>query len=247
MNNQEAMVQRIKQQYPPGTRIRLDYMRDPYAPVEPGTMGTVDIVDDAGQIHMSWDNGRTLAVIPGEDSFTVIRQELQPMKLYMPLHGDIYERNRYGDLVEYPDELEGQYLTEYQDAILAAMVKNRLPEEQERGLMHWYGETDSVNDKVSSAVFSVEEHNGTLYGTVECLLSAELTPDEMEDFKEYISGQASDAWGEGFEQRNIRLPDSSVLNVHLWDSGSDWSIMTEEEFQSSHGQEYGGMHYGQQM
>ena len=40
-----------------------------------GTEGTVDMVDDIGQIHMKWDNGRTLALVPGEDSFSVIRQE----------------------------------------------------------------------------------------------------------------------------------------------------------------------------
>ena len=28
-----------------------------------------------GQIHMKWDNGRTLALVPGEDSFSVIHQE----------------------------------------------------------------------------------------------------------------------------------------------------------------------------
>lgn len=68
-------VQRIKDQYPPGTRIRLNSMSDPWSPVPEGTEGTVDMVDDIGQIHMKWDNGRTLALVPGEDSFSVIHQE----------------------------------------------------------------------------------------------------------------------------------------------------------------------------
>lgn len=68
-------VQRIKEQYPAGTRIRLNSMSDPWSPVPEGTEGTVDMVDDIGQIHMKWDNGRTLALVPGEDSFSVIRQE----------------------------------------------------------------------------------------------------------------------------------------------------------------------------
>ena len=63
------MVKFIKEQYPPGTRIRLNSMHDPYAPITPGTEGIVDLVDDAGSIHMKWDNGRTLAIVPGEDSF----------------------------------------------------------------------------------------------------------------------------------------------------------------------------------
>lgn len=70
-------VQRIKEQYPKGTRIRLVGMDDPYAPILPGTEGTVNFVDDAGQIHMKWDNGRGLALIPGEDSFSVISRPEQ--------------------------------------------------------------------------------------------------------------------------------------------------------------------------
>jgi len=66
-------VQRIKDQYPPGTRIRLNYMDDPQA-VPAGTEGTVQAVDDAGQLLMQWDNGRSLSLIPGEDSFCVIEQ-----------------------------------------------------------------------------------------------------------------------------------------------------------------------------
>ncbi len=66
---------RIQSQYPEGTRIYLENMNDPHAPVPPGTRGTVDFVDDAGQIHMKWDNGRTLAIVPSEDSFRKLTEE----------------------------------------------------------------------------------------------------------------------------------------------------------------------------
>ena len=91
------MVNFIKEQYPPGTRIRLNAMDDPYAPILPGTEGEVDFVDDAGQLHMKWDNGRTLPLAPGEDSFTVLPPKLTTLKLYMPLTADLYERNEYGE------------------------------------------------------------------------------------------------------------------------------------------------------
>lgn len=64
-----------KQQYPKGTRIELNHMNDPHAPVPPGTRGTVMFVDDIGQIHMQWDNGRTLALVPNEDSFRKLTPE----------------------------------------------------------------------------------------------------------------------------------------------------------------------------
>ena len=68
-------IQRTKQLYPPGTRIVLGEMSDPYSPVPPGTRGTVQAVDDMGTVHPVWDNGRTLGVIPGEDSFRKLTQE----------------------------------------------------------------------------------------------------------------------------------------------------------------------------
>lgn len=76
-NSEQQRVAMIQLNYPPGTRLVLEYMDDPYAPVESGTRGSVQAVDDAGQIHMAWDNGRTLAVIPGLDTF----RKLTPQEL----------------------------------------------------------------------------------------------------------------------------------------------------------------------
>lgn len=67
--SEQYRIEQIKQEYPPGTRLELQEMDDPHAPVQPGTRGTVAVVDDLGSIHMDWDNGRTLAVIPGVDQF----------------------------------------------------------------------------------------------------------------------------------------------------------------------------------
>ena len=67
-------VKRLKETYPPGTRLELLHMDDPYHPVPDGTKGTVKHVDDDGQLHMMWDNGRTLALIPGEDRFRKLTQ-----------------------------------------------------------------------------------------------------------------------------------------------------------------------------
>lgn len=73
--NMSRYAERMQNQYPEGTRLLLNSMNDPYAPVPPGTRGTVDFVDDAGQIHMKWDNGRTLAIVPSEDDFRKLTDE----------------------------------------------------------------------------------------------------------------------------------------------------------------------------
>lgn len=47
-------VEAIKAAYPAGTKVVLNMMDDPCAPVPPGTEGIVEGVDDAGQIMMKW-------------------------------------------------------------------------------------------------------------------------------------------------------------------------------------------------
>lgn len=64
----------LRKMYPPGTRIQLDRMDDEYA-VPSGTIGTVQLVDDACNIHVAWDNGRGLSLIPGEDLFHIVEEE----------------------------------------------------------------------------------------------------------------------------------------------------------------------------
>ena len=46
-------------------------MTDPQAP-PPGTVGKVQFVDDIGDIHVAWQNGSSLALIPGVDAFEVL-------------------------------------------------------------------------------------------------------------------------------------------------------------------------------
>lgn len=68
-NMNYSRIQQLKEQYPPGTRIQLDHMGKDPNPISNGTKGTVDLVDDIGTVHCTFDNGRHLGLCMGEDSF----------------------------------------------------------------------------------------------------------------------------------------------------------------------------------
>ncbi len=70
---ENSKIEQIKKMYPEGTKIKLNYMKDNYNPVPSGTQGIVDHVDDAGQIHVKWENGSSLALIYDEDDFEKIK------------------------------------------------------------------------------------------------------------------------------------------------------------------------------
>lgn len=68
----EQQLKALRERYPAGTLIRLIHMKDPYAPIPPGTAGEVQMIDDGGNINMLWENGRTLSLIESVDVFEVI-------------------------------------------------------------------------------------------------------------------------------------------------------------------------------
>ena len=76
----EKLVQCMKETYPTGTRITLDHMGDDPRPIPDGTKGVVNHVDDMGTVHCTFENGRCLGLIPGEDTFhkELERKQMRP-------------------------------------------------------------------------------------------------------------------------------------------------------------------------
>ena len=71
----EQLAKQYKALYPKGTRIELQMMGSDPRPIEPGTRGTIDHVDDLGTIHCTFDNGRRLGIIPEEDVFRKLTED----------------------------------------------------------------------------------------------------------------------------------------------------------------------------
>ena len=67
-------VERLRRQYPAGTRIELLSMDDPQAPPE-GTRGTVLAVDDIASLIVAWDNGSSLNVAYGVDQVRILQEK----------------------------------------------------------------------------------------------------------------------------------------------------------------------------
>lgn len=68
----EQKLAELRDKYPNGTRVKLLKTMDDMQPIKAGEIGEVDYIDDAGSIHMLWDNGSTLALIEEVDLFEIV-------------------------------------------------------------------------------------------------------------------------------------------------------------------------------
>lgn len=104
-------VEKLREMYPEGTKIILQEMQGesqmPY-----GLKGTVTHVDDAGQIHMRWENRSTLALDVEVDTFQKVEAKEKISVIFV-------EPNKYPKMIEIEDTLEamqeivGGYIEEY--------------------------------------------------------------------------------------------------------------------------------------
>ena len=139
------------------------------------------------------------------------------MKFYSPLTADFfpndpdYEEEFYDEYEGYPQD--GHELLEYETAIRDAVENDT--RDFGGDLMQYYRDEDSVRCKVVTAIPSVEAHGNKLCGCLTVELKEPLLNDEQTILCNYITGQYSDGWGEGFEQHEISVGDGK-LYVHFW-------------------------------
>ena len=146
MNFDRNKVERVRRQYPVGTRIQLHSLCNNERDMPPGLCGTVVGVDDQPSLLMKWDNGRSLSLMPFEDSFTVIQNEQQATpdeQLYEKL---CQEQAAFRDeLLALPPEQILYKAWEYlvREDILLAMEYNELDDVHAQALLDL---PDSMSD-----------------------------------------------------------------------------------------------------
>ena len=116
-----------------------------------------------------------------------------------------------------PDEFSGFELADYEESIQSAITASLKGSGGD--LMPYFSEkrNPGVKAKVLSAIPSVELRDGELMGCTTVRLKEPLDKAEMSALQEYLLGQFSDGWGEGFEQREIQTADGA-LYVHFWEA-----------------------------
>ena len=67
MRMRPEVLEKLRKDFTPGTKVVLEEMSDPYRNMPEGLKGTVMHVDDAGGIHIQWENGSSLAALYGID------------------------------------------------------------------------------------------------------------------------------------------------------------------------------------
>lgn len=65
-------IERLKRKYLEGTRIELIHINDDYCKLKKGDKGTVEFVDDIGQIHVQFDDSIIIGLNIEEDTFVII-------------------------------------------------------------------------------------------------------------------------------------------------------------------------------
>ena len=167
-----------------------------------------------------------------------LEKEMSQLKLYMPLLAETSFSDDYGN--EHERIMDSSELCEYESAIKKAI--DRYDEDMNsRGLMEYYNLPDTVNAKADRVSFDVEIIDNELMGVADITLNAPLNSTELFLLKSYIEGQASDGWGEGFEQREISGDDFGFY-VSFWQAG-DWELKSIDELGHKQNQELsmGGM------
>lgn len=159
----EKEVETLRKEYPTGTRVECHNMADPYHPIPSGTKGTVEYVDDAGTIHVHWDNGSGLGLMPFEDSFGKVKEN---NKITFLKRLDLDNERKFENINELSEFLLYQYPKEeffydgdYKNEILIIKRKEDISSIEYGDCNYSYilAGTDEQKEQIENLLETVEE------------------------------------------------------------------------------------------
>lgn len=150
-----------------------------------------------------------------------IRSHTKEIKLYCPLivKGELSSLYNGDDQFELSD-----------DDVLRCKkdIEENLSKERdffgERGLMEYFSGDAETDLSVFSVFPFTEVKNNELMGVFVCKVSNDITETQLQQLKDYITGQASDGWGESYEQHPIRTSRYDKIYVSFWNNDNDWDL-----------------------
>ena len=164
-------------------------------------------------------------------------EKLAELKFYCPLKVQreirpSFDEDGEDEFFEDTEELSDFEVLEYESEISGAIEAYQSDEEENRGIMAYLGDRKRFANKVYSIFPSVEKVGDRLMGVFTCHICGELDNYEYDELLHELSGQASDGWGEGFEQRDIHTSEGDIY-VSFYDTCGAWELMTEEEVKAA--------------
>lgn len=155
----------------------------------------------------------------------VTKRELVKTRLYCPLKIMIEDEDDCCDLIE----VDSANYIDY-DSEINRHIREDLNSDEaavKRGLAAYFHD-ENLDKKIYSIIPKVETRGGELYGMAIVQSYGELDKVETADLVDYVTSQYADGWGEGYEQREIKLGDDTVY-ISFWDSDGDYFLKPESE------------------
>ena len=198
------------------SKVPFDLGKDEYIDLEKEIDGIPDFLD----VEMSIKDFIN-SDFDSEENEGFNESELIKMRFYFPL----YPQMQFAEWEE-PCSVDTDYIIANMDEVESELQGYTMLDG--KNMADYYNDNSVIKEKLVSMDWGICEINDTPYGYVDVVLNAPLNDSEVDELKDWISGQNSDGLGEGFEQREIEI-DAGDLYVSFWDSGKDYFIYTQEE------------------